>query len=164
MKKIFTIFFIVVGLILSSTGIVHADSLMLTASDFVPGIPNYPNLDCYIGWDLYINTGITYRYFFAPFHLPKGAQINSIVMYYQDNSTGYINLQMERRNMITLAVHDMADWSTSGEVSGLQNHKISPISYRTINTEGYTYWIALYYSDVGSELTVYGVKINYIIP
>ena len=164
-KKLF-LFLLAAGIIISLTGTAHSDSLMIPASTFIPGGPNHPGLDSYNGEELFNYFGATYTLFFAPVHLPQNAQVTSVVVYYQDNSAGHINIQFERRNLVSLAVHDLAEWDTEGEVSGLRNHKISPISYGMINNEGYTYWLFLRYSDgsAGTDLTIYGIKINYNAP
>jgi hypothetical protein len=166
MKKTFFSIFMTVGLFIFIPGIAQADSYMITASDFIPGQPDDSGLDCYIGWHLYNHSGATYRHFFAPVHLPDGAQITSVVVYYEDDSTGYISVELERRNMYSLTVQEMADWDTTGDTAGLRNHKISPILYWTINNEGYVYFLYLYFSDgsAGSDLTIYGIKLNYNAP
>ena len=157
---------LIIALVLFVAGVAQADSLMLAASDFIPAQPNDPGLDCYIGWHLYNYSGATYRHFFAPVHLPQGAQISSVVVYYKDNCSGSVNIQLERRNMYTLTVQEMAEWDTEGEVDGLRNYKITPVLYWTINNEGYCYWVYLYFNDssAGEDLIIYGVKLNYNIP
>jgi hypothetical protein len=164
MKKTLFTFLMAAGILFFFTGTAQADSIMLTASDFVPAQPANTGLDCYIGWHLYNYSGATYRHFFAPVHLPQGAQVTSVVVYYEDDSTGYISVELERRNMYSLTVQEMADWDTTGDVSGLRNYKIQPILYWTINNEGYVYFVYLYFSDTGSDLTIYGIKINYNAP
>jgi len=166
MKKACVTFLFTATFFIFFSGPVQADSLMLAASDFVPGQPNHPDLDCYTGWELYNYSGAGYRYFFAPVHLPQGAQVTSIVVYYQDNSSGYIDIFMERYNMYTLNCQQMGQLETSGEMSGFRNSKISPISYWTINNEGYVYWMKLWFSDAdaNTDLTIYGIKINYNAP
>ena len=166
MKKTFVTLFLAAGLFVFFTGTAQADSLMLTGSDFIVGQPNNSGTNCYIGWEVFNYTGADYRYFFAPVHLPTGAKVTSVVVYYEDDSTGYINIQMERRNMYSLVTQDMANWNTTGDMSGVQNHKISPIMYWTINNEGYTYWMSLWFSDPNAsvDLMIYGVKINYNAP
>ena len=166
MKKTAITIFFAAGLFIFFTGAAQADSLMLTASDFIPGQPGDSGVDCYIGWTLYNHVGATYRYFFAPVHLPQGAQVTSVVVYYEDDSTGYIEVDLTRRNMYSLTVQDMTDWATTGDTPGLRNTKISPVLYWTINNEGYVYFVYIYYSDAdaGSDLSIYGVKINYNAP
>jgi hypothetical protein len=58
----------------------------------------------------------------------------------------------------------MCTWTTSSDVAGWQNHKISPISYGKINNEGYFYYIEVYFTGapaIDYDLSILGIRINY---
>jgi hypothetical protein len=146
------------------SGISLADSIFLTASDFDLSKDDNKGGSYYAGDYLHAESGSTYNYFSAPVHLPHGAQITSIVVRYLDNTTGYVHCEMQRRNMYKNFLQLMCSWSSSGELSAWQSHKITDLTYWTVNNSGYGYIIWIYFSESSTSLLVEGIRINYNLP
>jgi len=166
MKKTFLALFLVAGLIIFFTGQVFADSIIIPASEFVVGQPGATGVHYYHGNYFGIYDDATYRVFYAPVFLPHGAQVTSMIVFYEDDSTYNITVKLQRRNMYNGTENDLCSWTSSSDTSGWQTHKISPISVGTINTTGYAYYLYAYFTGSSqlSELSILGVRINYNAP
>ena len=152
------------GLFVIFSGISSADSIFLTASDFDLGYDDNDGGSYYAGDYLHPENDSTYNHFYAPVHLPHGAQITSIVVRYYDNSTGHVLVRMRRRNMYNNTSQNMCDWSSPGTSPDWQGHKIAGLTYWTVDNSGYGYYIWIYFSENTSNLMVEGIRINYNIP
>ena len=167
MKKTFIALLLATGLIVFFTGSIHADSIIIPASEFVVGQPGTSDvIHYYHGTYFGIYDDATYRYFYAPVFLPHGAQVTSVIVFFEDDSTYNITVQLSRRNMYTGSIQNLCSWTSSSNTSGWQTHKISPISLWSINTTGYAYYLYVYFSGSSqlSELSILGVRINYNAP
>ena len=161
MKKSFPVSWVIICIIMFLSANASADSIMINASDFVCGEDHTTGVDFYCGWYLHNNAGATYRDFFAPVHLPEGAQVTSLIVFYKDNSPSYINVRMARNNMYTNNVQTMAEWNTTGQINGWRTYKMQPVNYNGINNDGYGYFVYLYFVGTDQELKLRGVRINY---
>ena len=155
---------IFLGLLVFLAGVSLADSIFLTANDFDSIYDDNEGGSYYAGDYLYPETDSTYNHFFAPVHLPQGAQITSVVVRYQDNATGYIRVRMVRRNMYANTSQWMCDWSSSGASSAWQGHKITGLTYWTVDNSGYGYNMWIWFSESSTSLRVEGIRINYNMP
>ena len=164
MKKTAVTFFLSAGIVIFLSGTVYADQITINPADFVPGQPGHSGLDCYIGWVVKPYSASTYNHFFAPVHLPDGAQVTSMVVFFEDDSTSSFKIDLSRRNLYSGTVQDMATWTTTGDTSGLRNYKVSPMLYWTINNGGYFYFLYLYFYSSTEDLQLYAVKIFYNAP
>ena len=124
---------------------------------------NNPLLSRNIFWDLW---WCHLQILLCPVFLPFGAQVTSVIVFYEDDSTLNFSVSLQRRNMYNGSIENMCTWTTSSDTSGWQTHKISPISKGNINTTGYAYFIRVYFSNLSklSELSLLGVRINYNAP
>jgi len=161
MKKLFPISLMIVATIMFLSPLASADSVMINASDFVCGEDHVAGVDFYCGWYLHNNIGATYRDFFAPVHLPEGAQITSLIVFYEDNSPSYINVRMARNNMYTNTVQTMAEWNSTGQVNGWRTYKMYPVNYRGISNSGFGYVLYLHFGSSDDELKIRGVRVIY---
>ena len=168
MKKAFLTFFLAAGLIIFVAGPLQADSIIIPASEFVVGQPGATGdtIHYYHGSYFGVYDDCTYRYFYAPVFLPHGAQVTSVIVFFEDDSTYNISVYLQRRNMYNGSVNTMCNWTSSSDTSGWQTHKISPISLGNINTTGYAYYLYVNFSGASnlSELSILGVRINYNAP
>jgi hypothetical protein len=111
---------------------------------------------------LFVNPGSADRHFTAPVILPHGAHVTSVVLYFKDNSPAYIDLQMKRLNIFSNKIHSMCSYSTQGTYFDWQARKITRVSYRDINNNGFLYFISVWFSEgQGRELALRAVKIHY---
>jgi hypothetical protein len=69
---------------------------------------------------------------------------------------------MKRLNIFSNKTHLMCSYSTEGSYFDWQAHKITGLSYRDINNEGFLYFISVWFSEgQGRELALRAVKIHY---
>ena len=140
----------------------NTNTLMINASDFICGQDQARGTDFNSKWYINNNPGATYRHFFSPVHLPDGAEVTSLIVFYKDNSISSIKVQMTRNNMYSSTVQTMAEWTSSGQDGGWRTQKIQPIDYGGINNDGYGYFVYLYFVGADEELKVRGIRVNYI--
>ena len=164
MKKFAGKSLIFLGLLLFMAGISSADSIFLTAGDFDLIFDDTSGGSYYRGDYVQPQTDATYNHFIAPVHLPQGAQITSVVVRYYDNTTGNITVRLVRRNMYSNVSQWMCDWDSTGASSGWQGHKITGLTYWTVDNTGYGYFIWIYFSESSLSLRVEGIRINYNMP
>jgi hypothetical protein len=114
---------------------------------------------------LYAQSGSPQPYFIAPAHLPDGAKVTSIVVFYYDSdATADILIQMLKSNVYTSSPTIMGEWESDGTTGGLGSHKIFPIlGGNTINNGGYAYSIIVRFLNHAADdaVRLYNVKINY---
>lgn len=158
--------FLFLGVIILSMGIpgaVLADSILLGPHDFNPLSENTD----YVKNDLYIHMmpGSAELSFSAPVHLPQGAKVTSVVVfYYNDSNPGAFNVSLKKVNVYTGLETYMAEWHSSVQLPSRQFYKISPITGgNTINNGGYVYRVMVYFDDPSAQSLVklYAVKIIY---
>ena len=140
--------------------VTHAFSSLFGASLFSPRTDNIDYFqDATI---LFVNPGSVDRHFTAPVYIPHGAHVTSVVLYFKDNTPAYIDLEMKRLNIFSNKQHLMCSYSTEGSYFDWQAHKITRISYRDINNDGFLYFISVWFSEgQGRELGLRAVKIHY---
>jgi hypothetical protein len=139
----------------------YADSYILSPADF---LPNNEQTDYYAGLDyLNVKTTSTNYFFWAPVHLPDGAKITSVVVFYTDESATYnVSVTLFKKNLYTGSFTMMAHWISSSDSPSYQNHKISPITGgNTVNNGGYAYVLRCYFTsaDAGYDVKLHKVKI-----
>ena len=140
---------------------IRADSLILGPADFHPQeedalyvkYPDYMSLfpSSPEGW------------FSAPVHLPQGARITSVVVFYDDADVSHdIWIQFFRINAYNNNFVLMANWTTSGTSGGMTSHKISPVAGgKSIDNTGYDYsCIVNFQLGADTDLKLHKVKIN----
>ena len=142
----------------------QADSIVLGPTDFVPFSDEANFVSSNSG--LYLRPGSPISAFLAPIHLPSGARISSVILFYVDNSaTCNIQINIIKTNIFTSTHTIMADWTTSGSSSvNPLIHKITPIiGGYSVNNTGYFYNVFIYFNDntAGTNCTVMAVKIIY---
>ena len=152
------------GLLVFLTGESLADSIFLTAADFDLTADDNQGATYYRLTYLQSQNDSTYNQFVSPVHLPQGAQITSIVVRYWDSVSGYIHVLMRRINMYTNTSQTMFDWSSSGETTAWQGHKITGLTYWTVDNSGYGYQLIINFSQSTTELALEGIRINYNMP
>ena len=142
----------------------QADSLILGGADFLP-------LDYQVDYRTsYFYTYLNYQSvgseFTAPIHLPDGARITSVVIFYDDShAIGDLQVSMYKVNIYNNNDTVMAAWSSTG-TPGYTTHKIAPITGgNSINNTGYAYFAFLHFtSNLASvDVKMYKIKINYAL-
>jgi len=157
---------LLLGVLTLSVGISRgalADSIILGPHDFHPQSEDtdYEKNDLQI----YMMPGSAESYFSAPVHLPQGAKVTSVVVFYYDDwGSGDLIVSFKKVNAYTAAETFMADWRSSGQVASRQVHKISPITGgNTIDNGGYVYRVMVLFEDPSAQTLVklHAVKILY---
>jgi hypothetical protein len=161
MKKLFIFIFLITFLFIPKFA--QADSIILSPSDFQPISDTQQYL---IGpYYMYAVSGPLPMSFCAPVHLPDGAKLTSVVVFYYDmDSSGELGIEFLKVNAYTNDVVGLGFWTSSGTSGGFNSHKISPILVgNTVNNSGYTYSIHIYFTSTtaGPDVKLYKVKINY---
>jgi hypothetical protein len=166
MKKTFATLFMMAAACLFAAGTANADSLVINPSDFVVGQPGTSNvIHTYMGTSLYVYADSTYRYHYAPVHLPHGAQVTSVIVLYDDDSTYNVTVGLYRANIYNRTQQAMCSWTSSADTSAHLTYKIQPITYGYINNTGYGYYVYVYFNGgAGSSLEIEGIRINYNAP
>jgi hypothetical protein len=112
--------------------------------------------------ELYVNPGSVDRSFTAPVFIPHTARVQSLVFFFKDNSTASLQFQMRRINIYDGRENVMCSLSTVGNISDWQRTKITRISKRDINNNGFLYYFSLRFSEgMGNTLALRAIKINY---
>ena len=160
MKKLSTISYVLVCLLFPVMA--RADALVLSGADIVPTQDNtlYSKGNNY----MYLGSGSPNNFFIAPVHLPQGAKVTSVVVFYEDSdATGALEVTMVKTNLYSGAYSVMATWESSG-TPGLTSYKISPIlGGNTIDNNGYSYTFLLNFTSdsAGNNVRLYKIKVNY---
>ena len=141
----------------------YADSLILSPVDFLPALSGteYEAGNS----SLVVKPASPFTGFWAPVHLPDGAKITSVVVFYRDSSAvGNMLVSLFKCNIYTESQDIMASWISSSDSLAYQNHKISPITgNNSVNNNGYCYMVLCSFTDasVGNQVKLHKVKILY---
>ena len=140
----------------------RADSIILSPSDFHPSNGDVKFIK-YIE-SMHLDAGSPGSMFSAAVHLPDGARITSVVVFYDDgDATRDLEITFYKTNVYTNNFFEIAEWATSGTSGGFTNHKIAPVSYGLVDNNGYAYSVTLIFdSGSTSTLRLHKVKINYM--
>jgi hypothetical protein len=136
--------------------------LVLGPADFLPAREDTDYFQN--GYQIFSETGATYRDFVAPIHLPEDSRILKTVVFYVDNHAGNVQVVLYRANLFTEAYNIISQWVSSGISTSRQTAKVYPNwAYNRIKNGGYTYYIGLTFLDstAGSNISVFGIKIFY---
>jgi len=136
--------------------------LMLTAYDFQPRSMD-SDWRYFNGRELY-NPGVTTGYYYAPVHLPDGATINKVVLYYFDNDETNLQLSLFRLEAGGTTVASLAAITPTGD-PGYSHDFDTSISDAYIDLANYPYALGLVIPAGGGDLlTVLQVRIDYEYP
>jgi hypothetical protein len=105
----------------------------------------------------------------APFHLPDGAVIQQVQLYYVDRDPQNFTLTVYRRPFTGGNETIVNTWTSAGSSASIQTATLSPVAGKeTINNEVYSYRILIDLnpssdSNNSSEAThrIYGVKVKF---
>ena len=137
---------------------------MINGSDFVIGQPGTSFvIHSWMGTNLYVYPDSSYRYHYAPVHLPEGAQVTSVIVLYEDNDpANSVTVRLERRNVYARTEQTMCSWISDDRYL---IYKIQPITYSVINNSGYGYHLYVYFNGpAGPSIKIEGIRINYNAP
>ncbi|MCJ7695018.1 MAG: hypothetical protein MUO40_06270 [Anaerolineaceae bacterium] len=136
--------------------------VMLTAFDFQPRSMDtqWAYAD---GLELY-NPGIGQGIYIAPVHLPDGATVKQVVLYYYDDVEENLNLSLSRSEAGGGIIESMAVIIPTG-TGGYSYDYDSIISYAQIDLANYSYYLGLLLKGgAGDKLTLLQVRIDYDYP
>jgi hypothetical protein len=97
--------------------------------------------------------------FMAPAYLPDGATVTWFYASLYDNSASNIDVELRRVDRLTGSTNILADLSTSGTSTAIQNLYTGTISYATVDYPNYAYYITTCLFDSSSRL--YSIRIYY---
>ena len=109
-----------------------------------------------------LNPGSFYGYYFTAVNLPHGATINKVVLYYFDNASDNIVLNLNAINLDVTAILPLASVTTIGAppLSGVIED--TTITEHTIDNQSYAYWVEVQIpAGYGTNLTIRGIRIDY---
>ncbi len=150
----------------------QAEVLFLGPSEFIP----YEEGQGYrrsVFYGLYMPTDgpSMYAHYFTAIHLPEGAKITAVTLFYIDNCNGYISFWVSRQKQYDQSSSPdyIISGSTSGEVAGWRNTKFTNVNtvYNKILNDSCTYAVELYFSGIPQyydALSFHGIKIFYNLP
>lgn len=145
---------------LSGAAIAYGDFVHVPASEF----NITPSDGMFMGGQMVYKTG-TLGYLTAPVHLPDGAVIKNIRVFYYDNSSYYMQVNLVRRNQFTDEMTSLFTVQTSGaldEYRSIVDSTCSPApSYRKVYNNTCQYYMRAYFDTTGSNLILYGISIEY---
>jgi hypothetical protein len=119
--------------------------------------------------EFYFHTGLNNpmdAYAYAPVHLPQGAKVTKLIIYYVDNACGvsqYLVVTLTRHNLATGAVQKMGE-VTSDKVpceAYRRTLEDATISNSMIDNEKYSYAFYTKFFDAIDRLKFTGAKIYY---
>ena len=97
----------------------------------------------------------------APVHLPHGAVVTALKVFFYDNSTSNLDASLARIPLASGAYYHMADVGSSG-ISEWGNKTDTTISYATVDNSQNSYHIRVYCSSwAGSALRIMGAVVTY---
>jgi len=157
-------FVLILFLILLHAGNLPADSIIFSGCDFICSSDDFPGYS-YTADILKSSTGSTCTHFFAPVHLPHGAKVTSMVIFFYDNSvTGDIEIYLVRENPYTRVMQCMVGAVTNEYQDSDEHGKVYPVTYWKIDNSGYAYYLWVYFTEGSDNLEIHKIKINYIPP
>jgi hypothetical protein len=106
----------------------------------------------------------------APFHLPDGAAIQQILVYYMDREAQNLSVTVTRKTFTGGNDSITNTWTSSGSSSSIQTQTITPIAGKdVIDNSLYSYRVMIDLNpsgdandDAAATHRVYGVQIKYI--
>jgi hypothetical protein len=117
--------------------------------------------------EFYFHTGLNNpvdAHAVAPIHLPQGAKVTKLIVYYIDNACGisqYLVVTLTRHNLATGAVQKMAEVTTDKVPSETYKRTLedATISNSVIDNESYSYAFYAKFFDAIDRLKFVGAKI-----
>jgi len=103
--------------------------------------------------------GLGSECFMAPAYLPDGATITWFYASVYDNSASNIDVELRRVNRVDGSTNILAEVSTTGTSTNIQNLYDGSISYATVSYPNYAYYITTCLFDSSSRL--YSMRIYY---
>jgi hypothetical protein len=98
----------------------------------------------------------------APVHLPHGAEVIELKVFFNDNSASDMSVSLNRLSLIGGAYTILASVSSTG-VSGYGSRTETSISQAIINNTAYGYLIYAYSGSWNSALKIMGALVTYTI-
>ena len=150
----------------------QADVLFLGPSEFVPieegqGYMRSP----FTGLSMPTDGPSSYAFYYAAIHLPEGAKITAVTLFYIDNCAGYINFWVVRQKQYDQSFLGdvIISGSTSGAAAGWRNTKFTGVDmkYNKILNDSCTYYVEVSFSGYPQSydvLSFHGIKIFYNLP
>jgi hypothetical protein len=143
--------------------IARADSYVVAGCDL---FPTEEGAEYFCGYKyLRVDSTSSITQFTAAIHLPDGAKLTSVVLYYSDNDpSGEVAFYLKKVNKYTDADVTLQSGGSLNSGGALASRKFSPIrNGNTINNGGYSYNVRVYFtgSTLGDSLKFHGFKINY---
>jgi hypothetical protein len=126
---------------------------------FVPG-SNVDYQNTYLMGGAYIYTGS--GALVAPVHLPHGAVVTELKVFFNDTSTSNMTVYLARLNLSSGGYVFMAAVDSSG-ISGYGSKTDTTISYATIDNTAYGYHIHAWSDSWDSNLKIMGALVVYTI-
>lgn len=106
----------------------------------------------------------------APVHLPHGAVIEELTIYYMDNDVNNFRISFLRKNLAG-DNDNLLDWESSGAVSSIRSETLRNFKGKeTVDDENYSYRLLVDFDITPGEMItdpgqakqrIYGVKIKY---
>lgn len=137
--------------------------IVLNAFDFVPSDWLLP--PAFDGTLLYNPSPALYSYFMAPAHLPNGAVINKMVVYYLDNANPNIDLQVWLK-YCPLAMDECVTVIYGVSAHADPSYRImeaSPGIATTVDLQSNSYLVQIYLPP-GTTVGITGIRIDYSYP
>jgi hypothetical protein len=98
----------------------------------------------------------------APVHLPHGAVVTALKVFFYDNATSNLDASLDRIPLTSGGYYGMANVDSSG-ITEWGNKTDTTISYATIDNSQYSYHIRVYCSAwAGYNLRIMGAVVTYI--
>jgi len=139
---------------------VLADFIHIPASEFNVS----PSDGMFMGGQFVYKTD-TIGYLTAPVHLPDGAIIKNIRVFYYDNHVSSIQVSLYRRNQYTDDFTQLFYLQTAEAINSDRfavDSTCSPApSYRKVYNNACQYYLRVYFGATGNDLKIYGVAIEY---
>lgn len=149
--------------------------LQITPAEIRPtwGGDDFTNLEWHPNGYIHGDTlGGFFDYFQAPAHLPQGARVTRLRVYYYDNSSGanvYGTVYLTRRQATSVTVANMAyvpfDSTPVGQSTAIQLADDTSIDYAVIDNATYQYYMNIGFgpddTSAGASIRFYGASIEY---
>ena len=139
--------------------LLQGKQIVIGAADFIPSANEAYYQD---GAQFYKKNTASLFAFYAPVHLPQGAKVKSVTLYYLDNhSGGEVQFSLRRQDPSIHWSWTMCYYFTQGYSNSVRSQTITTISDNKIDNRKYSYYIQVYFSQPESLLRFFGVKIKY---
>jgi hypothetical protein len=99
--------------------------------------------------------------FFTPVHIPNGAKVTKMKVYFWDKSGGDFTVSLFRGNLATGGFGGMATLTTTGTSTGIRTSEDTTINTPTIDNNQFTYRVDVMSMDGTVDHRLYGVVLEY---